>query len=142
MHAEVVIDATVWVSRLVHQDTNHAASRLWVNRYIAAGGLLVAPALLAIEVAASISRQTGKFILAKAEAKNLYSIPSMRLMALDSNLLWVAVDVAADLQLRTGDATYVALAHQLNIPLVSWDKEQLQRARSLTVTYTPESYVF
>ena len=142
MDAEVVIDASVWVSRLVQQDTNHNASRLWVNRYIAAGGLLVAPALLAIEVAASISRQTGELTLAKAEAKNLYSIPSIRLMSLDSGLVWAAVDVAADPQLRTGDATYVAVAHQLNIPLVSWDKEQLQRARSLTVTYTPDSYVF
>jgi len=113
-----------------------------VNRYIAAGGLLVAPALLAIEVAASISRQTGELTLAKAEAKNLYSIPSIRLMSLDSELVWTAVDVAADLQLRAGDATYVAVAHQLNIPLVSWEKEQLQRARSLIVTSTPDSYDF
>jgi hypothetical protein len=30
----------------------------------------------------------------------------------------------------------------MNIPLVSWDKEQLQRARSFIVTFTPDSYVF
>jgi predicted nucleic acid-binding protein len=142
MDATVVIDASVWVSRLVHQDTNHYASRLWVTRYIAAGGFLVAPTLLVIEVAASISRQTGQLALAKAEAKNLYSIPSIRLMPLDSELVWAAVEVAADLQLRTGDATYVAIAHQLNIPLVSWDKEQLQRAGSIITTYTPGTYTF
>ena len=37
---------------------------------------------------------------------------------------------------------YVALAHQLNIPLVSWDKEQIQKASSLITTYTPENYIF
>ena len=61
---------------------------------------------------------------------------------MDSALVQAAVDAATDLQLRAGDAIYVALAHQMNIPLVSWDKEQLQRARSLIATYTPENYVF
>ena len=63
-------------------------------------------------------------------------------MPLDDTLVWAAVEVAADLKLRTGDATYVAVAHQLNIPLVSWDKEQLQRAGSLVSTYTPDNYTF
>jgi len=53
-----------------------------------------------------------------------------------------AVTIAADLQLRAGDATYVAVAHQLNIPLISWDKKQLQRAESLVSTYTPDNYAF
>jgi len=33
-----------------------------------------------------------------------------------------------------------ALAQQLNIPLVSWDKEQLRKASNLLTTYTPDTY--
>lgn len=142
MDASVVVDASVWVSWLITQDANHVTSRLWMERYITIGGLLVAPALVLIEVAAAISRQTGQIGRAKEVAKNLSSVRAMRFVPLDSMLVWAAVDVAADLKLRAGDTTYVAVARQLNIPLVSWDKEQLWRAGSLTRTYMPSDYPF
>jgi predicted nucleic acid-binding protein len=142
MDASVVVDASVWVSWLITQDANHVASRLWMERYITIGGLLVAPALVLIEVAAAISKQTGQIGRAKEVAKNLSSVRAMRFVPLDSMLVWAAIDVAADLKLRAGDTTYVAVARQLNIPLVSWDKEQLWRAGSLTRTYMPSDYPF
>ena len=142
MYASVVLDASVWVSWLRPSDINHGASKIWLDQYIARDGLLVEPALLLIEVAASISRQTGQAMRAKEAINTLRSISKIQIVPLDSVLVQVAVDTAIDLQLRAGDSIYVALAHRLNIPLVSWDKEQLQRARSLIVTFTPDSYVF
>ncbi len=142
MDASVVVDASVWVSWLITQDANHNISRLWMERYIKTGGLLVAPALALIEISAAISRQTGQIAQAKEVAKDLSSVRTMRFVPLDSVLIRVAVDVAADLKLRAGDTTYVAVAYQLKIPLVSWDKEQLQRAGRLTRTYTPSTYPF
>ena len=142
MDASVVVDASVWVSWLRPQDTNYIASGKWLDQYIAKQGLLVEPALLLIEVAASISRRTGQAIQAKEAVNTLRSITKIQIVPLDSGLVQAAVDVAIDLQLRAGDSIYAALAQQLRIPLVSWDKEQLQRARGLIVTYTPDSYVF
>jgi len=142
MDASVIVDASVWVSWLRPTDINHDASTIWLDQYIASEGHLVEPALLLLEVAASISRQTGQAIRAKEAINTLRSISKIQIVPLDSLLLQAAVNVAIDLQLRAGDALYVALAHQLNIPLVSWDKEQLQRAVSFTKTYTPVSYVF
>jgi len=138
----VVVDASVWVSWLITYDVNHDASLLWIERYIAEGGFLVAPSLMLVEVAATISRQMGEIALAKETVKNLHTASEIRIVPLDDTVVWAAVEVAADLKLRTGDATYVAIAHQLNIPLVSWDKEQLQRAGSLVSTYTPDNYAF
>ena len=43
MHAEVVVDASVWVSSFRPEDVNHAASRFWAEQYNIKGGLLVAP---------------------------------------------------------------------------------------------------
>ena len=66
----------------------------------------------------------------------------MEIIAMDSAFIQAAATIAADLRLRAGDATYVSLAYQLGIPLISWDKEQLERASSLVTTFTPDSYVF
>ena len=142
MDAAVVVDASVWVSGFISKDINHNASRLWIERYIAEGGLLIVPAFLLIEVAAAVSRQAGQPTLGREAIRTLDYVRSMRFMSLDSAFIWTAVEVAADLQLRAGDATYVAVARRLNIPLVSWDTEQLQKAGNLTTTYTPRSYPF
>lgn len=144
MNAMVVVDASVWVSWLRLPDVNHNASHLWIEHYITKGGMLVAPTLLAIEVevAASISRQTGQIVQAKEAVKSLYSLNAMCVISIDLTLVQTAVDIAADLQLRAGDVTYVAVAHQLGISLVSWDKEQLERSSRLITTYTPDTYTF
>jgi len=54
-----VVDASVWVSRLVPQDVHHFASRRYLEERAAAGDPLVAPALLLAEVAGAIARRTG-----------------------------------------------------------------------------------
>ncbi len=128
----VVVDASVWVSAFMPQDVNHPASRLWIEHYISEGGLIVAPTFLMIEVAAA----------GRGAVKGLYYVPAMRWRSPDPELFWAEVEVAADLQLRAGDASYVTLARQLNIPLVSWDREQLQKADNLIATYTPSNYPF
>jgi predicted nucleic acid-binding protein len=142
MDAHVVVDASVWVSWLQPFDANHDASRFWVERYIAEGGLLVAPALVLVEVAAAIARRTGQPLVARETIKNLYKVSALRLLSFHDRLIWVAVEVAADLRLRTGDAVYVAVARRHNIPLISWDKKQLRKASSQTTTYTPDEYPF
>jgi predicted nucleic acid-binding protein len=63
--------------------------------------------------------------------------PGLRLVPGEPELAILAARLAADLQLRGPDATYVAVAHHLNIPLVTWDKEQLHRAARLIATSTP-----
>ena len=142
MNVSVVIDASVLVSWIVSDDVNHIASYLWMKQYRTIGGLLVAPAFAMIEVAAAIARQTKQSALAKAAIADLYSVRTLRIVPLDSILVGFAVDIASDLQLRAGDATYVALADALKIPLITWDKEQLQRGGSLLTTYTPGTYPF
>ena len=142
MDGSVVIDASVLVSWIVSYDANHDASYHWLKRYRAMRGLLVAPSFAIIEVAAAIARQSRQPVLAKAAIKDLYSVSTLRIVPLNSVLVRSAVDIASDLQLRAGDATYVAVAYNLKIPLVSWDKEQLQRGGILIANYTPSTYPF
>ncbi|HJT59443.1 MAG TPA: PIN domain-containing protein, partial [Ktedonobacteraceae bacterium] len=92
--------------------------------------------------AGAISRQKGDSKLARQVIKDIYYYDAMRILTLKDTLMWASVEIAADLQLRAGDTTYIAVAHQYRLPLVSWDKEQLRKASSLTTTYTPDEYPF
>jgi predicted nucleic acid-binding protein len=140
MEKAVVVDASVWVSRLIPSDVNYDASYLWMEQYKITKKLIVSPAILLIEVAAAISRQTGNSNLAKEAVAKLSDLSMIRIIPLDNTLIHLSVDIAAKLQLRAADAIYVAVAKQLSVPLVSWDKEQLRKASSLLTTYTPETY--
>ena len=142
MDAKVVVDASVWVSRFMPTDVNHNPSILWLNRFTTMGGLLVEPTLLQIEVAAAISRRTGQTDLSRDAVRRLYNPDAMYFVPLSAMLVEASVDIAINLQLRAGDAIYVALAHQRSIPLISWDREQLERASGLIAAYTPENYTF
>lgn len=142
MDDAVVVDASVMVSWLVPLDANHEASRGWIGRYRAKGGLLVAPTLLVIEAASAIARPIRQPDVAKAAIQRLSAVRTLRLVTVGPNLARAAVNVAAELQLRAGDTIYVALAQILQLPLVSWDKEQLSRAATIIKTYSPDKYSF
>ncbi len=138
----VVVDASVWVSWLRPQDANHNGSLTWIQDYRSTEGLIIAPLLLLVEVTSAIARQTKDPALTKEIISNLVEVSVMRLVPMDFALIRTAVNIANELQLRAGDATYVAVAHQLSIPLISWDKEQLQKASRIIQTYTPDTYPF
>ncbi len=132
-----VVDASVWVSRLVAQDVHHQASRCWLDGQLAQGALLVAPMLLLAEVAGAIRRRSGQAALAEQAIETIVRVPGLRLVALDTHLGHEAARMAARLGLRGADAVYVALAQQLGLPLVTWDPEQTTRAESLVRVQIP-----
>ncbi len=136
----IVLDASVWVSRLVPQDVHHLASRLWLEQYIVSGGRLCVPALFLAEVTGAISRQTGQAELAHRAIEHLFRLRAVRVVPLDRQLGRISAGLAADLRLRGADATYVAIAQQLGISLVTWDDGQLSRAGQAIRVYTPDMY--
>ena len=133
----MVVDASVWVSRLVPQDIHHAASRRWLEARAAGGDLVISPILLLAEVAGAVSRRTGHSELAHQAVQMLLRIGELRLVPLDSRLGRLAAHLAAEIVLRGADAVYVATAHHLNVPLVTLDREQRARAGHLVEVQSP-----
>jgi predicted nucleic acid-binding protein len=133
----VIIDTSAWISRLLPTDSNHAAARKWIDQHLLSGGLLVAPVLFVTEVAAAISRQTGRPVLARRAVTQLYNLPQMSLVPIDQALVEIATNLAANLGIRGADALFVALAQQLNIPLVTFDTEQIQKPIETIQTIRP-----
>jgi predicted nucleic acid-binding protein len=134
-----VADASVWVSALVPGDAHHVSSRAWLEREQAAERAVVAPALLLPEVAAAISRKTGRPALARSAIAAVMRLPHVRLVALDPDLAEAAGRLAADCALRGADAVYVAVAERLGIPLVTWDREQIERGGRVLEVVTPSA---
>jgi predicted nucleic acid-binding protein len=123
-------------------DSNHAASLNWWHIYTAARGVIAAPELLLVEVAAALARQTKQVTFAQQAVSYLHSTSQVQFVPLDMALALDAADLAARSSLRGADAVYVATAHQRALPLVSWDQEQLSRATILADTYTPATFSY
>jgi predicted nucleic acid-binding protein len=133
----IVVDASVLVSYLVTEDVHHSVSHHWVEQQILTNTQLVAPILLLTEVGAAIARRTGDSELGRQAVARLHRMPTLRLVPIDQHLGVLATQLAVDLRLRGADAYYVAIANSLNIPLVTWDREQLDRARETISVHEP-----
>jgi predicted nucleic acid-binding protein len=132
-----VVDASVWVSRYVPADVNHAASRTWLFGHLSAGNMVIAPTLLLAEVAGALARRTGDSQRAEELVHHLRQLRTMLWVALSAHVRDHAAHLAATQRLRGADAIYVSLADRLKVPLVTWDQEQLKRAGALIAARTP-----
>ena len=132
--SDVVVDASVWVSRFVADDVNHARCQAWFEVQSATGGWLIAPVLVLAEMSGAIARRTGQPKLVHAALELLRRLPQVRLVTVDPPLANAAARLAADHSLRGADAIYVATAARLGAALATLDQEQALRARTVIAT--------
>ncbi len=131
----VVVDASVITSVYVPSDAYHVASRAWLRQYVLGGNRLIAPALLAVEVAASVARRTNNSARGQRALQGLLQFSALRLVTVSRDVHLHAAMLASTLRLRGADSIYVAVADRLRVPLVSWDGEHLERATSRILVY-------
>jgi predicted nucleic acid-binding protein len=125
------------VSSLITNDANHAASLQWLVDSAHAGQTLFVPSLFVAEVANAVARRTTVKRLGTLAVQGILSNRAVQLVAIDESLASHAATVAAAHSLRGADAVYVALADRLDIPLVTLDREQIDRASSIIQVTQP-----
>lgn len=133
----VVVDTSVWISWLLPGDPNHIIALNWISSYAQGGGSLLSPTMLVIEISSGVSRATGQPVLARRAVSQVYSLPFIRIVPMDENLVRETTSVAADHKLRGADAVFVALAKIEAMPLVTFDEEQLSRPAGVITTIRP-----
>ncbi len=133
----VVVDTSFWVSVLLRKDSNHIAATSWLSAYLYDEGQLVAPQMLIPETGGAVARITGDKDLARTAVRKLYLFPFMRLVPVDHMLVDDAADLAITFSLKGADSLYVAVARQLGVPLVTFDREQLTRPAGIVATIRP-----
>jgi predicted nucleic acid-binding protein len=133
----IVVDASVWVSALGQRDVHYQVSRDWLANYIDGGGLVLAPVILLAEVGGAIARLRNNPRRGKLAVSRLRELPRLRFVPHDLTFAETAARVATDLRLRGADAMYVTVSYALDIPLVTWDREQRERASAVVAVQTP-----
>ncbi|RPI20719.1 MAG: PIN domain-containing protein [Chloroflexota bacterium] len=123
-----VVDASLWVARLVPQDAFHIPVKNWLEAQRQRSAIFLSPSLLLPEVSGAISRRTGDPVLAAQACSALENLPGLRLVGMDQDLVIMAARLAAELGLRGADSLYAAVAARLDLPLVTLDEDQRHRA--------------
>ena len=138
MKGYVVVDASVWVARLVAGDVFHEASRRWLEAKRIQGERFLAPSILLAEVAGAIALRTGEAELAKRAITALKQLEDLRLVEMEAEMAQRAADLAGSLGLRGADAFYVAVAAHLSVPLATLDVDQQERAAKVVKIWEVE----
>ena len=123
----IVVDASIWVARLVSKDIFYAPVKEWMSTRLEVDDQFLAPSLLLAEIGGAISRRTTPSLGLKA-IEQVQSLPGLQLVEMENLLLQEAAQLAARLGLRGADSTYVALAARLDLPLMTLDIDQKERA--------------
>jgi predicted nucleic acid-binding protein len=133
----VVIDASVYVSRVHRQEVHHRDSVRLLDAVAARGTAVLCPEILVAEVAAAIGRGTDDAGFAYLTAAYLRKLPGHRFVVVDRQLGGLAARLAAECRLRGCDAVYAALARREGAQLITWDVQQRERATAVVEALTP-----
>ncbi len=113
---KAVVDANLWIARVLRDDRFHVESSRWLNDWFRLGHEVAVPTLLLSELSGGLARQTGHPDIGLAAVADLYIFPRFGTVDLDESLARAAAHLAADLRLRGADAVYAALAQRLGVP--------------------------
>ncbi|MES1244758.1 MAG: type II toxin-antitoxin system VapC family toxin [Acidobacteriota bacterium] len=132
-----VVDASVCVSLFRADDPGHPASLRWLEKALQGDELIVSPVILLAEVAAALGRGLGDVKLSRQVVELLRARQIIDLFPVPEALAARAAEVAAEQKIRGCDAIYIALAEQLEMELVTLDRQQLERGAEIVVTRKP-----
>ena len=134
----IVVDACVWVSLFLQEDSHYAEADRWFRQVEEQRITLCSPTIMLAETAGALSRRTGSIDLALRTVQTMNRLSTVQIVPIDDLLGLQAARLAAQLQLRGADACYVAVAQELDLPLVTWDEELLSRAAGVVAVLRPE----
>jgi predicted nucleic acid-binding protein len=132
-----VIDASVYIALLKANEAEHQSSWNWFRNACAAQQKILTPVILLAEVAAGIRCGVGDSQLADQATKQLESAGLIELVPVSLNLARRAAEIAAQHGPRGCDAIYVALAEQMGEPLITLDRQQLERTPAPVIAQRP-----
>ncbi len=132
-----VVDASVYMALVNTTEEQHETCWSWIEASRGRGEYLKAPAILAPEVGAAVSRGMRDPELAKEVVDQLFHSGVVELVPVTGRLAERAARIAVEQRIRGADALYVALAAQIFEPLVTLDRQQLERSPKLVVALRP-----
>lgn len=132
-----VIDASVYIAVVNAHEESHERCMRWLQQAVAEELPLWAPSIMLAEVAAALTRGLQDPSKVMGAAALLRNSKVIRLQAVSVALAERAAQIASDQKIRGCDAVYVALAAQLDQPLVTLDRQQYVRGGKVVQVIEP-----
>lgn len=133
-----VIDASVITSWFNAMDINFERAERWLTGSQAISETWNVPSIILAEVAAALSRATDDPEEAQLAVRRFARLSNVRIFPVAEVHAFRSAEVAANQRIRGCDAVYVALAVELNDQLITFDRQQLERARDTVTVIQPE----
>jgi len=137
----IVTDASFWVSAFLTQDAHHGAADALLRRIAVEEIPVIAPTIAIIEVAGALIRRTQDPGAVERSVRHLQLQPGLTLVPVTAPFAEAAAKIAISCALRGADAIYLTLARQEGVPLITNDKEILQRGAPFAVVMTPADWL-
>ena len=137
----MIIDASVWVAVFRGNDAHHAEGAAFLETAVAKLEELHVPNIALAEIAGVFARQTGNARLAARTVRAVLALPGVLRHELSDPLADRAAALAARCKLRGADAVSVAVAEALALPLITLDREILDRSKRIVRALTPAGWL-
>ncbi|MCJ7615319.1 MAG: type II toxin-antitoxin system VapC family toxin [Desulfobacterales bacterium] len=118
------------VAALRKQEVHHEAAKNLLKTIKDGEHIAIEPYIVLIEIVAAIKRRTGSSELAKRVKNDFLAIDTINFMDLESTRANDASEIAIKLGVRGMDAIVIQMAKEFNVPLITLDKEMIEKAKS------------
>ena len=127
----ICLDSSVIVSALRKQEVNHEVSKDLLRKVKDGEYIAIEPYIVLVEITAAIRRRTGSSELADRVKNDLLNIDNINFMDLGYERAFQAADIAQMIGVRGMDAIVIQIAKEFDIPLITLDKEMIEKAESI-----------
>ena len=126
----ICLDSSVIVAALRKQEVHYEDAKNLLEKVKDGNHIAIEPYIVLIEVVAAIKRRTGSTELAKRVKNDFLAIDTINFTDLESTRANDASEIAMNLGVRGMDAIVIQTAKEFNIPLITLDKEMIEKAKS------------
>lgn len=127
----ITVDASVWVGFLDRSDPFFADSEALLRRMQDLAQPAYTPEFALIEIACAVARRHRDPEAGRKAARLLRQHPRLTLVKM-TRLMSFAESIGCRALLRGADAFYAATARLTRTPLVTWDRELIERGGGMT----------
>jgi len=132
------LDASVILNSFFLKESHHQYSHELLKTIQNEGISIYLPEIVLPEVSSAIGRGTNDSKLAIEFAEELLSVPTFNFIPIDREISFLAAELAARYKLKGADAIYVATAKYFNVPLITLDLQQKEKAHHSINVFTPK----
>lgn len=137
----MIVDASVWVASFLPDEKHHQEATLFLRRLVESGIRVVLPTLALAEIGGAIARRSTDVHPASKIIAFMRTQSWVEFAPIDDILGNAATQTAILQRLRGADAVYVALAATRRQPLITLDREMLERAPDAVKCMTPADWL-